>query len=65
MRRSESRGRRGYLLSIPSARRGEAVGGAGGPNSEEGNMCGMRKPRKRKGSHKNFIRLGIFIDGRK
>jgi hypothetical protein len=41
------------------------VGGAGGPNSEEGNMCGMRKPRKRKGSHKNFIRLGIFIDGRK
>ena len=42
--RSESRGRRGYLLPIPSARRGEAVTvrGAGGLNREEGNMCSMR-----------------------
>jgi len=77
MRRSESRGRRGYLLPIPSARRGEAVTvrGAGGLNREEGNMCRMRTPRRkwsRKGSQKNFIRLQyfrlqfqIFPDGRK
>lgn len=59
MRRSESRGRRGYLLPIPSARRGEAVTvrGAGGLNREEGNMCTPRRKWSRKGSQKNFIRL--------
>ena len=59
--RSESRGRRGYLLPIPSARRGEAVTvrGAGGLNREEGNMCSLHTPR-RTGSKRNFIEISIL-----